>query len=174
MKTRPFLFLFFCLLAGLPSLPAQNTAASTPRQGPEALVRELYALVTFPAGQTPDWERVRALFIEEAVIVLRTSRDSTTVFSVDGFIGDFQTFIRRAKVEETGFTEHIVRLKPMVFGDMAQVLVLYEASIPGVTPAPQQGVDNFLLIRQAEHWRIVAITNELPRPNHPLPRALRE
>ncbi len=174
MKTRSFPFLFFCLLAGLPSLPAQNTATSNPHQDPEALVRELYALVTFPAGQTPDWERVRALFIEEAVIVLRTSRESTTAFSVDGFIEDFQNFIARAKVEETGFTEHIVRLKPMVFGDMAQVLVLYEASIPGVSPAPQQGVDNFLLIRQDGRWRIVAITNELPGPDRPLPAELRE
>ena len=60
-------------------------------------------LVTFEAGHQPDWEKVRSLFIQEAVIVLRTSRDSITRFSVEGFVNDFIRLIERAKVVETGF-----------------------------------------------------------------------
>jgi hypothetical protein len=171
MKTNILLIIFMLFLSQMTM--AQQAGQERYLQEADSLVRKLYDLVTFEAGQSPDWEIVKSLFIKEAVIVLRTSRDSTTLFSVDGFVDDFKNFIARAKVEETGFAERIVRLKPMVFGDMAQVLVLYEASIPGSSRGPQQGVDNFLLIRKENRWWIVAITNEIPTPDNPLPPKLR-
>jgi hypothetical protein len=143
-------------------------------KSPEGVVDELYRLVTFDAGHTPDWNRVRSLFIDEAVIVLRTSREATSVFSVDGFVDDFIRFIERANVAETGFVEEIIRTKPMVFGDMAHVLVLYEASITGASRPPQQGVDSFSLIKKDGRWWIAAITNEIPTPDRPIPAALRD
>jgi hypothetical protein len=135
------------------------------------------------------------MFIDEAVIVLRTSRDDTTVFSVEGFVGDFVKFIERADAGRTGFTERIIRTKPMVFGDMAHVLVLYEASIPGSPRPPSlrrqlrlqdaavrdnaavrvmQGVDSFSLIKKHGRWWIAAITNEIPGPDRPIPAQLRD
>jgi len=107
------------------------------------------------------------------VIVLRTSREATTLFTVDGFIDDFVTFAERADVQQSGFTERVVRLKAMVFGDMAQVLVRYEASIPGSSRPPQPGVDAFSLVRRDGRWRIVSVTNEVPGPDRPLPALLR-
>lgn len=176
MKRHPFLpfsflipFLFTALAA-----PAQQLIVTAHAQTPDQVVRELYELVTFPAGATPDWDKVRSLFLDEAVIVLRTSRETTAVFSVDGFVADFVSFIERAKVKETGFTEKILRMKPMVFGDMAQFLVLYEASIPGRDFPPQQGVDNFTLIKKDGQWKIVSITNEIPTAERPLPEVLQE
>jgi hypothetical protein len=137
-------------------------------------VRHLYDLVTFEAGTTPDWNVVRALFIDEAVVVLRTSRDSSSVFSVDGFVQDFISFIERANVEQTGFVEHIVRMKTMVFKDIAHVLVLYEASIPGSPRPPQQGIDSFQLIRQGGRWLIASVMNDIPDPDHPVPTELED
>jgi hypothetical protein len=62
----------------------------------------------------------------------------------------------------------------MEFGDMAHVLVLYEASIPGSERPPRQGVDSFQLIKTADRWWIVSITNEIPTIDSPIPAALRE
>lgn len=134
------------------------------------LVTELYKEVTFPAGGTPDWGRVRSMFLDQATVVLRTGREETTVFSVDGFVQDFIAFIERANVRETGFEERVLRTKPLIFGDIAHVLVLYEAVIPGSPRPPQQGVDSFQLIRKDGRWWIVAITNELPTPERPVPQ----
>jgi hypothetical protein len=114
------------------------------------------------------------MFIKDAVIILRTSRDSTSVFSVDGFIADFVAFAERADVRSLGFREEVVRTKPMEFGDMAHVLVLYEASIPGSERPPRQGVDSFQLIKKAGRWWIVSITNEIPTSDRPVPSALQE
>jgi hypothetical protein len=155
-------------------LPAQEAPETRDRsaQTAEGVVRHLYDLVTFEAGTTPDWNVVRALFIDEAVVVLRTSRDSSSVFSVDGFVQDFISFIERANVEQTGFVEHIVRMKTMVFKDIAHVLVLYEASIPGSPRPPQQGIDSFQLIRQGGRWLIASVMNDIPDPDHPVPTEL--
>jgi hypothetical protein len=154
------------------SLTSQSLANEKHFDSAEGVVKKLYDLVTFDAGTTPDWDAVKSLFINEGVVVLRTSRDSSTVFTVQGFVDDFVNFIERAKVVETGFKEEIKRMKPMVFGDIATVLVLYEASIPGQKRPPQLGVDSFSLIKKDGHWNIVSITNEIPTPGNPIPEEL--
>lgn len=157
------LLLFFnsiCLLA-------QNVGDSI--ETPEDIVTTLYGLVTFEAGTNPDWQKVRSFFLPEAVIVLRTSWEGTSVFTVDGFINDFISFIEQSGVEQSGFKEEIKQMKPVVFGDMASIWVLYEASIPGSERLPQQGVDFFSLIKKEGRWIIVSVTNEIPTPERPLP-----
>jgi len=164
-------------LAGLglgPHLSAQTPARDEVPQTAEGVVTRLYELVTFEAGSPPDWTDVKSLFIDEAVIVLRTTRTTTTVFDVQGFVDDFIAFSERPIVKERGFTEKIVRTDPTVIGDMAHVWVLYEASIPGSTRPPQQGVDSFSLIKQDGRWRIAAVTNEIPTPARPIPPQLSE
>ncbi len=64
-------------------------------------------------------------------------------------------------------------MKSLVFGDMANVLVLYEAHITGSSRPPQQGVDNFSLIKKDGRWWIVSVTNEIPTPDRPIPEVLR-
>jgi hypothetical protein len=153
-------------------LPLSAQAADVRQSDAESLVRGLYTAVTFEAGTTPDWDHVRSMFLDRATVVLRTTRTATTVFDVDGFVADFVSFIERANVQATGFTERVVRVRPLVFGDIAHVLVLYEASIPGSGRPPQQGVDSFQLIRRDGRWWIVSIVNEIPTPDRPLPPEL--
>ncbi len=115
---------------------------------------------------------MKSMFIHDAVIVLRTSREASTIFNVEGFILDFITFIEKAKVRETGFEEKIIRVKPLVFGDIANILVLYEAHIPGSKRPPQAGVDNFSLIKKEGRWWIASIIKEIPTTGCPLPAEL--
>jgi len=140
----------------------------------EATVRELYDLVTFDVGVHPDWDRARELFIPEAVVVLRSSRDAMTRFTVEEWIQDFVDFIERADVVETGFVERIVRLDAVEFGDIAHVWVLYEAHVPGRDRPPTEGVDSFQLVKEDGAWKISAIMNELPIVAGTLPPSLRE
>ena len=160
-------------LCGTAPLQAQAPAGQGAVETAEGVVTEIYDLVSFEAGARPDWDRVRALFIPEAVVVLRTTRDATTVFSVEGFVNDFVTFVEQTPAGEMGFTEKILSMKSLVFGDMAHVLVLYEAHITGSPRAPTQGVDSFSLIKKNGRWLIAAITNELPAADRPIPAELR-
>lgn len=153
------------------STPASDTALHSAATV-ESVVRDLYDSVSFEAGKTPDWDRVRSLFHEHAVIVLRTARDKTTIFTVEGFVADFVAFIERSGVARTGFNEKIVRMKATVFGDIAHVLVLYKAAITGSQRPPQQGVDSIQLIRKDGKWLVISIVNEAVLPGAPVPEEL--
>lgn len=160
-------------VASLVVVPVLMAQSPDPVQTPEGVVRVLYDLVSFDAGTQPDWDRVRATFLDEAVIVLRTGRSETSVFSVDGFVADWLRFIEQAGVDRTGFSERIIRLAATEFRDIAQVWVLYEATIPGSGRPPQQGVDSFSLVRRGDRWWIASVTNDLPTAEHPPPAVLR-
>jgi hypothetical protein len=141
-------------------------------QTAEGTVTILYDLVSSEPGYLPDWDKVRSVFIPEAVIVLRTPMDGMSVLSLEGFVADFVEFVEGANIIERGFIERVVRTKTMVMGDMAHVLVLYEAEIPDWDRPPQQGVDSWLLIKKGGRWWITGATNEIPRPGVPLPAEL--
>ncbi|MBK7410685.1 MAG: hypothetical protein IPJ40_23105 [Saprospirales bacterium] len=140
----------------------------------DGLVTQLYDMVSFEAGTTPDWNEVRKMFLDEAVITLRTSRDSLSVFSVDGFIDDFIRFEGQVRAKNLGFKETILAMRPVVVGDMAQVLVLYQTVIPGLERQPQKGIDSFHLIRKNGRWWITSIVNELVTEDNPIPEELSE
>lgn len=162
-KFSVFAFLFFGLNV---YLPAQNNINS-----PDYVVEQLYQLVTFEKGETPDWEAVKELFLKEAVIVLRTSYTESAVLNLDGFVRDFVDFIQNKKVSETGFSETIIKKHTTVFGDIASFLVLYEAHITG-SPRKTVGVDHISLMKKEGTWKIVSITNELPTAERTLPKEL--
>ena len=153
---------------------AQTPATDSPLATAEGVVRELYRLVTVEKGQVTDWEQARKLFIPEAVIVLRVSKDATTVFDVQGWIDDFVAWNEKAKVKERGFSEKIVVLEPRVFRDIANVFVLYEASLTDSERPPSRGVDSIELIRKDGRWWIVSITNDLPNAENPIPTQLQK
>ncbi len=159
--------LLLCSCLGAWSADANDTPENP--QTAREVVEELYELVTFEAGTTPDWSRVRSLFAQEAVVVLRTGRETMTIFTLDGFVDDFVQFIEARDVEKTGFTERILKMKTTVYGDIAHVLVLFDSHIPGAERPPRPGIDSFQLIRQMGRWRIISITNDRPSPGNPIP-----
>lgn len=157
------------LTAGVGSAFAQNEKPDPYVKDPEKLVRHLYDQVTFPAGKTPDWDYVRTMFLKEATIFMRTGRNKTDTFTLDGWILDFVNFINDRDVKKTGFQEKVVKTHSMVFGDIAHVLVLYTAYLPGVTKTPMEGVDSFHLVKKDGRWWIVSILNEIPSKDRPKP-----
>ena len=143
---------------------------------PEGVVSELYALVSAAPGASPDWEAVRALFIDETVVVAleNAARDTTLVMQLDAFIDFLRAFIEGEMVREYGFEEKIIRMKPVLSGNMAHILTLYESRFPGLSdPPPWRGIDSIQLVKRGSRWQIVSITNDLPAPDAPLPDALR-
>jgi hypothetical protein len=167
-----------CLSAAMAQ--SQHSASQASPQPVGGFVAGIYALVSSEGGKLPDWDKVRACFLKESVIVLRTSGTALTAFTLDGFIKDFVDFYEKpfkrgettAVPKESGFTEKVVRMKVWEYGDMAHVLVLYEAMITGFPMTPQQGVDSWLLVRRDGRWLIAAATNELVTRSRPVPPEL--
>ena len=131
-----FFLLVWIFVASSQETLSQTVADNDPLATAEGVVTEIYSLVSFEGGKTPDWDLVKSIFLGQAIVVLRTSREETTVFTVDGFVQDFVNFVEQSPAGQMGFTETIIRLEPLVFGDMAHILVLYEAQITGSERPP--------------------------------------
>jgi hypothetical protein len=178
-RDRPVVVAVVSVVIALLAVPAAQgvappAAQATPAGTAEDVVRALYRMVTFDAGKNVDWEPVKALFIPEAVIVLRASRTSMNVLNRDTFVGDFVKFIRDAKLEDQAFEETIVAMKTVETGDVARSTVHYTARIPSRDRPPQHGVDVFLLMKTDGRWRIVSIVNEIVRPGVEVPEEIRK
>ena len=177
-KKRPFYLSIkkSCLILWIIFLGSTNifSQIDSHTKDPESLVKHLYDQVTFPAGETPDWNYVRTLFLKEATVVMRMSKSETAALSLDGWILDFVNFINNRNVKTTGFEEKIIKMESMIFGDIAHVLVLYTSYIPGVSKAPREGVDSFHLIKKDGSWKIVSILNEIPSPDREKPDILKD
>lgn len=180
--SRKRTLLFFLCLPWLSIV--MGRAADGGGQAPETTAEEriagIYDLVSSPGGSLPDWEKVRECFLKEAIVVLRTSRTAMSVFSLDGFLQDFRDFFERpyktpegtVLPKDKGFRERVLRLRSWEYGDIAQVLVLYEARILGISRPPQQGIDSWHLVRRNARWYVSSITNELVAPGRTLPPEL--
>ena len=172
---------FAIMFLGICRGQTRDAAIQASPQPATDVIAGLYGLVSSPGGKLPDWDKVQACFLKEAIIVLRTSRTATTAFTLQGFIKDFMDFYERpfkrgemtVLPKESGFTERVLRMKGWEYGDMAHVLVLYEAAITGFPMPPQQGIDSWLLVRRDGRWLIAAVTNELVTPERPIPPELR-
>ncbi len=156
--------------SGATLLHGQAQSEQEALETPEGVVTSIYDMVSFEAGSRPNWDRVRSIFIPEAVVVVRSSQEALTVFSVEGFVDDFVTFIENSPAGEMGFSEKVTRIESMVFGDMAHVFVLYEAHITDSPQPPTRGLDSFALIKKDGRWLIAALTNEVVTPDRPLPK----
>jgi protein TonB len=149
-------------------------ASPSPTAGAEEVVRALYRRVSFDAGRKVNWDDVKAIFIPEAVIVLRSSRTKMTVYNPDGFVREFVRFVTESKLEDRAFEESTVAVKTQEIGDIARSIVHYAARIPSEPRRVEQGIDVFLLMKKDDAWRIVSLVNQVVRPGVPVPEELRK
>ena len=97
------------------------------------------------------------------------------VMSVDGFLLDWLRFQNQlAEAGLAGFLETVRSTRVAEFGDIAQVEVVYESSIPDTGRAPRPGVDFWTLIRLDGKWMVASVVNELPRDGLPIPDSFQD
>lgn len=166
MKNKMLITTWCCLVI---HMTCPDLHAKSPEEEVIHMVSRIYMEVSGQGEHSVDWEKVRSFFAEEAVIVLRTSREATSQFTVDGFIQDFKTFYQSPRVGEAGFKEEVLQLESHVYLDMAFVAVVYEAAILDSEIPPQKGIDFWLLTRRDDAWKVVSVTNEVIPPNGALP-----
>jgi hypothetical protein len=139
-----------------------------------AMVSQIYDQVSGTGEEAVDWEQIRSIFVDEAVVVLRTSREATSQFTVEEFIQDFRNFYNSPRLGDAGFKEEVLQLEAEVYYDMAFVAVLYASSILDSDAPPQKGIDFWLLTLKEDSWKVVSVTNEFVRPGEALPAIFEE
>lgn len=160
--------LLCCFMLTSRPLPGQTSEDPASDEAVNTVI-QIYKTVSGDSKTAVDWEKLRSFFIEEAIIVLKTSREGSTQFSVEEFIQDFKNFYDNPAVSESGFKEEVVRINAQVYGNAAAIGVVYEASVLNSESPPQKGIDFWLLSRKENSWKVLGVSNEIIAPGEPIP-----
>lgn len=170
-------FLITALLAAVPAAAAgQEKAPDRPEanptdvKSPNALVEALVESVSSEAGERPEWNRYRSLFLPKARLI-PTGRDSAGepvhwVWTVQQLVENADTEERiEAHVVERLIHEEIDR-----FGDIAHVFYTYELFESADHAEPtSRGVASMQLWHDGDRWWIMTLTWHGEREGLPVP-----
>jgi hypothetical protein len=129
----------------------------------DAIMRAVYDVISGPAGQKRDWNRMRSLFTSNARMMPHGARGLRSG-SVEDYISSSGPFL-----EERGFVEREIARRVEQYGDIAHVFSTYEGRFSVGEAAPVRGINSFQLVRHAGRWWVVSIMWQAETPQTPIP-----
>ncbi len=155
--------------------PATTPTPATPAADPkdvasiESILAALYDVISGPAGQPRNWERMRSLFAPGARLIPTVRRpDGTTV----ALVHDVDGYAERASkaFAEQGFYERGVANRVEQFGRIAHVFSTYEARHDPKDAKPfLRGVNSIQLVNDGKRWWVVNVFWQAEDAETPLP-----
>jgi hypothetical protein len=141
----------------------------------DAIMNALYEVISGPAGQTRNWNRMRTLFLTEAKMVAtglsQTGEIVKRVMTVEDYI------TRNGPVlEKNGFFEQEIFRKQEVYGRIAHCFSTYAAKRKADDAEPyMRGINSIQLYNDGKRWWILSIfwqseSKEAPLPKEYLPQ----
>jgi hypothetical protein len=164
------------LLLALALWPVAAAGQATPPARPEdvksmdAIMAAVYNVISGPAGQARDWDRMRSLFVPGARLIPTIYRPDSTptalTWTVDQYIA-----AAGPRLEQNGFFEHEVARTTERYGGIVQAFSTYESRHAASDPRPfQRGINSFQLFYDGARWWIVTIYWEGERAGNPIPQ----
>ena len=123
---------------------------------PGELVRELYRIVSGPAGVPKDWARLRSLHAPGAIITVPQHVEDmlrTTTYNVGQF-----TALNDRLFGQRGFFEVELRQEVQQFGHVAHVWSAYASGEHAEGKPYAYGVNSFQLLNDGRHWCVLSAT----------------
>jgi hypothetical protein len=135
----------------------------------DAIIAAVYDVISGPAAEKRDWDRMRSLFIPGARLIPTGPRPAggygSRVVTVD-------EYIERASgiFEKEGFYEREAARRTEQFGQIAHVFSTYESRHAADDAKPfQRGINSFQLMNDGTRWWLVTIFWQGEDEKHPLP-----
>ena len=160
----------------------QNTPTPTPTPTPttpparpadvssiDSIIAALYDVISGPAGQKRDWDRMRSLFVLGARLVPTGRRQTGEVGSR---VLTVEEYITRSSplLEKNGFFEREIARRTETFGNIAHLFSTYESRHKADDPkAFQRGINSIQLMNDGKRWWIVTIFWQGEDEKNPLP-----
>ncbi|MDF2190968.1 hypothetical protein [Paraflavitalea sp. CAU 1676] len=169
---------FVCLLAfaGSSSFANHTVAAadSIPAndkdvQSIDAILGALYDVISGPAGQKRNWDRMRTLFLPEGRLVATGVRADGSIgkriMSVEDYINSSGPVL-----EKNGFFEQEIGRKTDQFGGVAQVFSTYESRKTLADEKPfMRGINSIQLWFDGKRWWVLSVFWQSETPQLPIP-----
>ncbi|TNE60355.1 MAG: nuclear transport factor 2 family protein [Sphingomonadales bacterium] len=144
------------VLAPMPAMADDDAVEEGLTMTEEAQVRQavdaIYAVISGPAGQPRDWDRMRALMTEDARLT-PIGAEGHRSHSIDGYIERSEKFL-----VEQGFYEIETGSRIEIFGNLAQVWSAYEGRTGSADgPILVTGINSFQLVKTEHGWKVFSI-----------------
>lgn len=155
-------------LADPPPSAGVSPAAASDVESIDAIVAALYDVISGPAGEARDWDRLRSLFLPTARM-LPVQRAPDGRVSVRPITVEEYVRVSGPRLVEVGFREREVAREVDEFGDVAQVFSTYEGSREGQAEPLVRGINTIQLVYDGSRWWVSSLAWSAERPDLPLP-----
>ena len=149
-----------------------DSTAANPKdvESIDAIMKALYDVISGPAGQTRNWNRMRSLFLPEAKMVATVSGQMGEIVKRVMTVEDYIT--RNGPVlEKNGFFEQEIFRKQEVYGRIAHCFSTYAAKRNADDATPfMRGINSIQLYNDGKRWWILSIFWQSESKDTPLPK----
>jgi len=148
----------------LPAVPVQAASPSrADRAGIDATMHAVYAVISGPAGQKRDFDKMRALFAPGALLRVITPK------GIRG--GTLDDYIAKSGpiLEKEGFTEKELARRTEVYGNLASVWSSYDGRTASGS-FHERGINSFQLVKVDGKWLVASILWQEEGKEFPLPK----
>ena len=147
------------------SIPADPKDVSSP----EALIAAVYDVISGPAGQKRNWDRMRTLFVPDARMIATGKRPNGDMvrrtMSVEDYIKSSGPVL-----EKDGFFENEIGKTIERFGNIVHVFSTYESKRAIADEKPfMRGINSFQLWNDGKRWWVVTIFWQSETAENPIP-----
>ncbi|MGA9767801.1 MAG: hypothetical protein WBV94_02090 [Blastocatellia bacterium] len=135
----------------------------------DKIICAIYEIISGPAGQARDWDRLRVLYMPEArMIRTEFAPDGSPVakiMSMEQYIEDTHDYF-----QQNSFQERQIALRIETFGCIAHAFSVYEARHNTDDPEPfKRGINSIQLFHDGKRWRVVNVLWDNEREDNLLP-----
>ncbi len=162
-------FIAALIAATVLAMPAvASEPHSTDWASPESIVQALHEVVSADAGQSWDWDRFRALFIDGAMISMAVK--SAHVPGLMVATPEELIQMTETSYASTGFHEIPLIIRTTEYGAMALVTNSFEIKLRRDDAEPlMRGLNHFQLLHDGERWWIVSNVSTIETDDWKLP-----
>lgn len=168
-----FLIVLFLLVSVQWNTYAQTDsfpAAAKDVESVDAIMKALYEVISGPAGQARNWNRMRSLFLPEARMIATATTPAGEIVKRVMTVEDYIT--RNGPVlEKNGFFEQEIYRKQELYGRIAHCFSTYAAKRNATDAEPfMRGINSIQLYNDGKRWWILSVYWQSESKDVPLPK----
>ena len=166
MKAILFCLAAFCAAFAQAQQPA---AAAADVASADSIIKSVYDVISGPAGQKRNWDRMRSLFTEDARMVAINRLASGEIKRRNLTVEDYIK-LAGPSLEGGGFFEKEVARRTEQFGNLVHIWSTYESRIKADDAKPfARGINSYQLWNDGKRWWVLSIVWQGEDPSNPLP-----
>ncbi len=147
------------------SIPANPNDVSSA----DAIIKAVYDVISGPAGEKRNWDRMRTLFTTDARLIptgkKATGEGTRRSMSVEDYITSSGAFL-----EKNGFFESEIGRKTEQYGNIVHIFSSYESKKTLKDEQPfMRGINSFQLWNDGKRWWVINIMWESETAENPIP-----